>query len=86
MRIFIGNLGNEIKASDLFNLFSGYGGVIWASVSKDDNNISRGFGYVSMQTSEAANNAITALNKKQFMQQFLFVSEALHSNKRAAIL
>lgn len=77
MRIFIGNLGYKIKASDLFTLFSGFGKVVWASVSKDDNNMSRGFGYVSMHTYGEANNAITTLNKKQFMQQYLFVSEAL---------
>lgn len=77
MRIFIGNLGYEIKASDLFNLFSGFGNVVWASVSKDDNNKSRGFGYVSMQKHIEANEAIITLNKKRFMQQHLFVSEAL---------
>lgn len=81
MKIFIGNLGNDIASPDLFRLFSRFGKVMWADVAKDRNNNPRGFGYVYMHTATAGDNAITALNKKQFMQQYLSVSEALCNEK-----
>jgi len=81
MKIFIGNLGDEIASPDLFDLFSQFGEVMWANVARDSNNNPRGFGYVYMHTAAAADSAIAALNKKQFMQQYLSVSEALCNEK-----
>jgi heterogeneous nuclear ribonucleoprotein G len=81
MKIFIGNLGNEIASPDLFQLFSKFGKVMWADVAKDRKNNPRGFGYVYMHTATAGDNAIATLNKKQFMQQYLWVSEALCNEK-----
>lgn len=82
MRIFIGNIGNDISAGDLFSLFSGYGNVDMAHVPVDPSGNSRGFGYVSMPAESDGHRAIDALNKKPFMEQFLVVSEAIDSEEQ----
>ena len=81
MKIFIGNLGNQITTDDLFLLFSDFGSVMAANVPKDLTGNSRGFGYVMMVSEYEANNAIETLNKKSFMGQFISVSEAIHSDR-----
>jgi len=77
MKIFIGNLGNEITADQLYALFSAFGTVTKAIVPGDSNGSPRGFGYIVMPVAAEAERAIRALNKKAFMQQFLSVSEAI---------
>jgi RNA recognition motif-containing protein len=77
MRIFVGNIGTDISAGDLFSLFSGYGSVDMAHVPVDPLGNSRGFGYVSMPAESDGHRAIDALNKKPFREQFLVVNEAI---------
>lgn len=77
MKIFIGNLGSKIAGLDLHGLFSEFGLVEAAEVPKDKYNNSRGFGYVVMASEKDAKVAISALNKKKFMEQFLFVCKAI---------
>lgn len=79
MKIFIGNLGNNVTASELQSLFSGYGAVMAAHVPEDNLGNSRGFGYVIMPNDAEAEQAVRSLNKKPFMEQFISVSEAIHS-------
>jgi heterogeneous nuclear ribonucleoprotein G len=83
MKIFIGNLDSEIVSADLFDLFSAFGIVLWAEVARDEDNGSCGFGYVRMERTADGDQAITALNKKRFKQQYISVSEALCNCERA---
>jgi polyadenylate-binding protein len=81
MKIFIGNLGNEVTSHDLLLLFSTFGEVVAANVSKDGQGRPRGFGYVLMNLHADGEKAIRSLNKKKFKHQFLSVSEAIHSER-----
>jgi heterogeneous nuclear ribonucleoprotein G len=81
MKLFIGNLDAGVKSHDLFLLFSNFGDVAAAHVSKDGEGNSRGFGYVQMKTRSDGQNAIAALNKKKFMGQFIALSEAIQSKE-----
>jgi len=81
MTIFIGNIGSDIGAGDLFQLFSKFGTVIWADVATD-NELPKGYGYVRMRHCTEGNNAIAALNKKRFKQQYLSVGEALSNQSK----
>ncbi|MBS1586079.1 MAG: RNA-binding protein [Bacteroidetes bacterium] len=83
MRIFVGNIGTDISAGDLFSLFSGYGSVDMAHVPVDPLGNPRGFGYVSMPAESDGHRAIDALNKKPFMDQFLVVNEAIDNREQA---
>ena len=79
MKIFIGNLGNEITNDDIKTLFQQYGEVRDSCVAKDDEGNNRGFAYVLMEEATHGETAINALNKKRFKEQFISVSEAIHS-------
>ena len=82
IKIFIGNIGSNITGPDLRRLFSEFGLVEDADVPIDKYGDSRGFGYVVMSSEEKAKLAIRALNKKKFMEQFLFVCNALPEIKQ----
>lgn len=61
-RLFVGNLPFSATEGQLTELFSKHGEVASAAIVKDRmTDRSRGFGFVEMATSEAANAAIAAL-------------------------
>ncbi len=61
--IFIANLDWEISSEDLLTTFSSFGKVNYAHVVFDQKTKkSKGFGYVEMDDTDAAINAIQALN------------------------
>lgn len=61
--IYVGNLSFRTSSSELEDLFAQHGEVTSAQVITDrDTGRSRGFGFVEMADSEAAQNAISALN------------------------
>ncbi len=63
VNIFIANLDWEITSEDLRATFSSFGEVSYAHVVYDrETKRSKGFGYVEMESSEQAINAIEALN------------------------
>ena len=76
-KLYVGNLTYSITDSDLQELFSAYGGVLSAQVIIDrDTNRSKGFGFVEMETDEAAQDAIAALNGHNYDGRNLTVNEA----------
>lgn len=61
--IYVGNLTFDTNSSELESLFATYGEVTSAQVITDrESGRSRGFGFVEMGSSEAAENAISALD------------------------
>lgn len=63
VNIFIANLDWSITSEDLKNTFATFGEVHYAHVVYEkDTKRSKGFGYVEMPDTEAAINAIQALN------------------------
>ncbi|MBI1836231.1 MAG: hypothetical protein HYR91_03090 [Flavobacteriia bacterium] len=63
VNLFIANLDWEITSEDLMATFSSFGTVTYAHVVYDKNTKkSKGFGYVEMDDTDHAINAINALN------------------------
>ncbi|TNE99421.1 MAG: RNA-binding protein [Bacteroidetes bacterium] len=63
VNIFIANLDWSITSEDLQSTFSSFGEVTYAHVVYDrETKKSKGYGYVEMTSSDAAINAIEALN------------------------
>lgn len=61
--IYVGNLSFNTSSDELETLFAEYGEVADAQVITDrETGRSRGFGFVEMGSSEAAESAISALN------------------------
>lgn len=76
-RIYVGNLPWAYTASSLQELFSPYGNVVSAEVISDrETGRSRGFGFVQLDSDQATQEAIAALNGKDVNGRPLTVNEA----------
>ena len=82
-KVYIDNLAAVTTERDLMDLFSPYGNVAQVNVPLDrTNGRLRGFGFVTMATSEGARAAIRALHGKEIGTHNLIVSEAwLHEER-----
>lgn len=76
-RLYIGNLSSEVTEQDLTHNFSTVGNVVSAVIIKDRySNQSKGFGFVEMETEEAARQAIERFNGGELQGKTITVSEA----------
>jgi RNA recognition motif-containing protein len=78
-KIYVGNLNYRTTAEGLQGLFSRYGEVAGASLVTDrETGQPRGFAFIEMTTPEAASQAITDLDGKEFEGRRLRVNEAVN--------
>ena len=83
--IFIANLDWEITSEDLKTTFSAFGPVTYAHVVYEkDTKRSKGFGYVEMEETDHAINAINALNGMEVNGRKLDVKVASPKGNRPA--
>jgi cold-inducible RNA-binding protein len=83
VRLYVGNLPFSVTEQDLEQLFSQSGQVDSANVVTDrDTGRSRGFGFVEMETQEAADAAIQSLNGYELSGRALTVNEARPKESR----
>lgn len=76
-KLYVGNLSYEVSSSDLEALLSPHGTVQSAEVIMDrSTGQSKGFGFVEMESNDAAQAAITALNGQEQGGRALTVNEA----------
>ncbi len=76
-RIYVGNLPYSATNEQLAQIFGQYGDVSEATVVMDrDTGQSKGFGFVQMESDDAARQAIAALNGTQLDNRTIRVSEA----------
>ncbi len=76
-KLYVGNLPYTTTDRELQDVFEAHGGVQSATVVMDrDTGQSRGFGFVEMESGEAAQKAITALHDSGFQGRNLVVNEA----------
>ena len=81
MNIYVGNLPKGTKKRELEKLFEAYGKVVSAAIARDKKSgTSRGFAFVEMTTRHEGEEAISALNEKEFKDQKLHVNEAKESD------
>jgi len=77
VNLYVGNLNFDTTESDLRTAFSAHGTVTSVRVITDrDTGNSRGFGFVEMDDSQAAQSAMTALNGLELDGRTLTVNEA----------
>jgi cold-inducible RNA-binding protein len=82
-KVYVDNLAAVTTERELMDLFSPYGNVAEVNIAIDRvNHKSRGFGFVTMATSEGARSAIQALNGKAVGTRTLTVSEAWPHEER----
>jgi len=78
MNIYVGNLAYSLTEDELANEFANYGEVTSAKiiVDRENNNRSKGFGFIEMSDDDAAKKAIEELNGKEVAGRNLRVNEA----------
>ncbi|MEZ4863219.1 MAG: RNA-binding protein [Caldilineaceae bacterium] len=83
-KLYVGNLSYATTEDALHALFADVGPVVSATIITDrDTGRSKGFGFVEMETAEAAQEAIKRLNNMQFMERPISVSEARPPRERS---
>ena len=83
MNIYVGNLSYRMGDSELEEVFAKFGEVKSAKVITDrETGRSKGFGFIEMQTAEAGNEAIEALNGNECEGRTLRVNEARPREER----
>jgi polyadenylate-binding protein len=63
-QLFVKNLPRHWTHEELFNQFTKFGTVVSSKVSIDGNYVSRGYGFVEMDSEVTAQKAITELNNQ----------------------
>ena len=82
-KMYVGNLPFKASAQEITDLFSQYGGVtdVFLPIDRESGR-PRGFAFVSMDTPEAMQAAITGLNGKDFGGRLLAINEARPREER----
>jgi len=76
-KLYVGNLSYEVAEDDLRELFSSYGNVEDVKIIIDrETGRPRGFGFVTMSSSDAASKATDALHGQPFRGRNLTVNPA----------
>ncbi|MBU0727356.1 RNA-binding protein [Patescibacteria group bacterium] len=82
-KLFIGNLSWSIDDAKMEEIFSAYGVVTESFVMKDrDSGRSRGFGFVTFESEEAADKAIAELDGTEVDGRNIVVNEAKEKKER----
>lgn len=77
MKIYVGNLSNDIDKDDVKKAFEAFGAVSSVKLKKDMfSGESKGYGFVEMLATKEANAAIEGLNGKNLKGKALLVREA----------
>lgn len=78
VKLFVGSLPYAINDQSLEELFAQFGTVESAKVilDRDNNNRSKGFGFVEMSNDDEAKAAIEGLNNKEVEGRTIVVNEA----------
>jgi RNA recognition motif-containing protein len=80
-KLFVGSLPWSVDDDALRETFETHGNVVSAKIIKDrDTGRSRGFGFVEMENSSEAKDAIKALNESEFKGRNIVVNEAKSRN------
>ena len=80
-KLFVGSLPWSVDDEALRETFEAHGNVVSAKIVTDrDTGRSRGFGFVEMENSDEANNAMKALNDSELRGRNIVVNEAKSRN------
>ena len=82
--MYVGNLSFDASFEDIKSLFEAHGGVEDVFIVKDrESGRPRGFAFVTMETKEAMDTAIEALNGEEFLGRPLVINEARPREERS---
>ena len=77
MKIFIGNLADEVTEEDLQEAFAAFGTIRGVSIARDKySGMSRGFAFVEMPRKSEAKAAMREMDLKEIKGRAIVVNEA----------
>jgi polyadenylate-binding protein len=82
--IFIKNLDKSIDHKALHDTFAQFGGIISCKIELDENNESKGYGYIQFANQESAEKAIAKVNGMMLNQKKVFVGPFVPRKERQA--
>jgi splicing factor 3B subunit 4 len=75
--LFINNLDPQVDEKILYDTFSQFGGILrQPNIVRDDNNISKGYGFVSFDSFEASDAAVATMNGQYLLSKAITVEYA----------
>ena len=80
--IYVKNIPSEVTDDEFRGLFVQYGEVTSATLARDDEGNSRGFGFVNYVTHEDASTAVDKLHDNDYKGQKLYVGRAQKKHER----
>ncbi|KAL4945715.1 Polyadenylate-binding protein, cytoplasmic and nuclear [Aspergillus oleicola] len=80
--IYIKNIDPDVEDDEFRNLFEKFGEITSATLSRDSEGKSRGFGFVNYSTHESAQAAVEEMNDKEIRSQKLYVGRAQKKHER----
>ena len=80
--IYVKNISTDATDDEFRDLFERYGEITSASLARDQEGKSRGFGFVNYTTHESASKAVDELHNKDFKGQDLYVGRAQKKHER----
>lgn len=81
--MYVGNLEYSTTEEELSALFGEFGTVTSTKLINGADGRPRGFGFVEMETEEAAKNAMEKLNQTTFKNRVIVVNEAKEMRSRS---
>lgn len=86
VNLYVKNLDDNVDDETLKQNFEQYGKITSAKVMCDENNRSKGFGFVCFEKPEEATKAVTEMNAKMMCSKPLYVAIAQRKEDRKALL
>lgn len=80
--LYVKNLPEDVKSEDLEKMFGKFGKITSFSLQADEEGKSRGFGFVSYEKPEQAQEAISAMNDTELGDKKLYVGRAQKKEER----
>ncbi|KAH6605717.1 polya rna binding [Trichoderma cornu-damae] len=80
--VYVKNIGPDVSDEEFRALFEKFGDVTSASLARDPDGKTRGFGFVNFTTHEAAYRAVDDLNGRDLHGQELYVGRAQKKHER----
>lgn len=80
--VFVKNLDVSIDEEKLREMFEVYGTITSCQLSKDENGLSKEFGFINYENHEGAQAAVEAMNGKEIMGKEIYVGRAQKKSER----
>ncbi|KAE8134126.1 Polyadenylate-binding protein, cytoplasmic and nuclear [Aspergillus pseudotamarii] len=80
--VYIKNIDPDVTEEEFRQLFEKFGEITSATLSRDQEGKSRGFGFVNFSTHESAQAAVDEMNEKEIRTQKLYVGRAQKKHER----